>query len=82
MDDDKFLECFEWFGTRNFRIVGPVDQSDHALLRWLMADFLCRTVSTIWHYHGDCVVERVVDGSTFSISPVTNPQVTLMMLGR
>ncbi|XVF88100.1 hypothetical protein PTKIN_Ptkin19aG0022700 [Pterospermum kingtungense] len=32
-----------------------------------MADFLCGTVSTIWHYHGGCVVGIVVDGSTFSI---------------
>ncbi|XP_039017867.1 (R)-mandelonitrile lyase-like [Hibiscus syriacus] len=72
MDDFKFTE---WFGGRNFR----------------------RTVSTIWHYHGGCVVGRVVDqnyhvtginalrvvdGSTFTISPGTNPQATVMMLGR
>ncbi|KAJ0967992.1 hypothetical protein J5N97_024909 [Dioscorea zingiberensis] len=25
---------------------------------------------------------RVVDGSTFSVSPGTNPQATLMMMGR
>ncbi|KAK3219152.1 hypothetical protein Dsin_013122 [Dipteronia sinensis] len=93
MDDFKFRE---WFGARNFRFVGPalpVDQSDHAQ----MADFCRRTVSTIWHYHGGCVVGkvvdhnhriigvnslRIVDGSTFSISPGTNPQATLMMLGR
>ncbi|XP_062079096.1 (R)-mandelonitrile lyase 4-like [Humulus lupulus] len=58
----------------------------------------CRTtVTTIWHYHGGCnvgkVVDgdfrvmgitslRVVDGSTFNLSPGTNPQATLMMLGR
>ncbi|KAH7564920.1 hypothetical protein ACOSP7_021171 [Xanthoceras sorbifolium] len=93
LDDFKFRE---WFGARNFRFVGPalpVDQSDHAQ----MADFCRRTVSTIWHYHGGCVVGkvvdrdhrvigidslRIVDGSTFSISPGTNPQATLMMLGR
>ncbi|XVF41506.1 hypothetical protein PTKIN_Ptkin01aG0285000 [Pterospermum kingtungense] len=55
------------------------------------------TVITIWHYHGGCLVGkvvdrdykvlgvnslRVIDGSTFSISPGTNPQSTLMMLGR
>ncbi|XP_051138306.1 protein HOTHEAD-like [Andrographis paniculata] len=54
-------------------------------------------VMTIWHYHGGCrvgeVVDRdfrvigvdalrVIDGSTFSISPGTNPQATVMMLGR
>ncbi|GAV81368.1 GMC_oxred_N domain-containing protein/GMC_oxred_C domain-containing protein [Cephalotus follicularis] len=93
MEDFKF---HEWLGARNFRFVGPalpVDQSDD--LR--MADFCRRTVSTIWHYHGGCVVGkvvdrdfcvigidalRVVDGSTFGVSPGTNPQATLMMLGR
>ncbi|TYI26568.1 hypothetical protein ES332_A05G122200v1 [Gossypium tomentosum] len=93
MDDFKFNE---WFGGRNFRFVGPslpVDQSNYEQ----MADFCRRTVSTIWHYHGGCVVGRVVDqnyhvigidalrvvdGSTFTISPGTNPQATVMMLGR
>ncbi|XP_010242219.1 PREDICTED: protein HOTHEAD-like [Nelumbo nucifera] len=58
----------------------------------------CRdTVITIWHYHGGChvgkVVDshykvlgvhglRVVDGSTFTDSPGTNPQATVMMMGR
>lgn len=58
----------------------------------------CRdTVMTIWHYHGGCQVDRVVDrdykvlgvdglrvidGSTFYNSPGTNPQATCMMLGR
>ncbi|KAF2302903.1 hypothetical protein GH714_010886 [Hevea brasiliensis] len=86
----------EWFGARRFRFIGPalpVDQSDYVQ----MADFCRRTVSTIWHYHGGCVVGkvvdrdyhvngigalRVVDGSTFSVSPGTNPQATLMMMGR
>ncbi|TVT99699.1 hypothetical protein EJB05_54899 [Eragrostis curvula] len=55
------------------------------------------TVMTIWHYHGGCHVGRVVDneyrvlgvdalrvidGSTFNASPGTNPQATVMMLGR
>ncbi|XP_077245695.1 protein HOTHEAD-like [Tasmannia lanceolata] len=55
------------------------------------------TVMTIWHYHGGCQVDRVVDrdyrvlgvdalrvidGSTFNYSPGTNPQATVMMLGR
>lgn len=54
-------------------------------------------VLTIWHYHGGCqigkVVDhdykvvgvdglRVIDGSTFIFSPGTNPQATVMMLGR
>ncbi|KAJ9551010.1 hypothetical protein OSB04_015055 [Centaurea solstitialis] len=58
----------------------------------------CRnTLRTIWHYHGGCLVNKVVDGdlkviginalrvldgSVFSDSPGTNPQSTLMMLGR
>ncbi|KAL8551094.1 hypothetical protein ACS0TY_000247 [Phlomoides rotata] len=59
--------------------------------------FCVDTVKTIWHYHGGCQVGRVVDpdyrvmgvdslrvidGSTFINSPGTNPQATLMMLGR
>ncbi|KAE9588099.1 putative glucose-methanol-choline oxidoreductase, FAD/NAD(P)-binding domain-containing protein [Lupinus albus] len=58
----------------------------------------CRdTVITIWHYHGGCHVGKVInsdykvlgvdrlsviDGSTFTESPGTNPQATVMMLGR
>ncbi|CAK9179967.1 unnamed protein product [Ilex paraguariensis] len=58
----------------------------------------CRdTVVTIWHYHGGCHVGkvvspnykvhgvhrlRVIDGSTFRESPGTNPQGTVMMMGR
>ncbi|KAE9621249.1 putative (R)-mandelonitrile lyase [Lupinus albus] len=93
MNDFKFRN---WLGDEDFRFVGPalpIDQSDYVE----MADFCRRTVSTIWHYHGGCVVGRVVDrdlkvigisslrivdGSVFSVSPGTNPQATLMMLGR
>ena len=54
-------------------------------------------VKTIWHYHGGCqigkVVDddykiigmngvRVIDGSTLTNSPGTNPQASLLMLGR
>ncbi|XP_074574488.1 protein HOTHEAD-like [Curcuma longa] len=58
----------------------------------------CRDlVLTLSHFHGGCEVGkvvdheyrvigvnglRVIDGSTFSFSPGTNPQATLMMLGR
>ncbi|PQQ14270.1 protein HOTHEAD [Prunus yedoensis var. nudiflora] len=61
-------------------------------------DQFCKdTVMSIWHYHGGCQVGRVVDnqhkvlgvdalrvidGSTFIYSPGTNPQATVMMLGR
>ncbi|RWW27749.1 hypothetical protein GW17_00007802 [Ensete ventricosum] len=52
---------------------------------------------TIWHYHGGCHVGKVVDGeyrvlgvsglrvvdsSAFHRSPGTNPQATVMMMGR
>ncbi|XP_017648470.1 protein HOTHEAD-like isoform X1 [Gossypium arboreum] len=55
------------------------------------------TVMTFWHYHGGCQIRkvvdrdykvlgldqlRVIDASTFSFSPGTNPQATIMMLGR
>ncbi|KZV43456.1 (R)-mandelonitrile lyase-like [Dorcoceras hygrometricum] len=93
LDDFKF---HEWFGVKEFRYVGPelpVDQSNDAAMR----DFCRRTVSTIWHYHGGCLVGkvidknlkvigldglRVVDGSVFKVSPGTNPQATLLMMGR
>ncbi|EFJ18611.1 hypothetical protein SELMODRAFT_112603 [Selaginella moellendorffii] len=62
-----------------------------------IATYCVTNVATIWHYHGGCVVGqvvdsdykvlgtqglRVVDGSTFVFSPGTNPQATVMMLGR
>ncbi|XP_031477483.1 protein HOTHEAD [Nymphaea colorata] len=62
-----------------------------------MEQYCKDTVMTIWHYHGGCQVGRVVDhdykvlgvdalrvidGSTFNASPGTNPQATVMMLGR
>ncbi|KAF7828326.1 protein HOTHEAD [Senna tora] len=62
-----------------------------------LEEFCRDTVMTIWHYHGGCQVGRVVDrdykvlgihslrvidGSTFNYSPGTNPQATVMMLGR
>ncbi|KAG0456996.1 hypothetical protein HPP92_022153 [Vanilla planifolia] len=62
-----------------------------------LAQYCKDTVMTIWHYHGGCQVGRVVDkdyrvlgvdalrvidGSTFNYSPGTNPQATVMMLGR
>ncbi|XP_058073963.1 protein HOTHEAD [Magnolia sinica] len=62
-----------------------------------LEQFCKDTVITIWHYHGGCHVGkvvgpdykvigvnalRVIDGSTFADSPGTNPQATVMMLGR
>lgn len=69
----------------------------HANVSTSLEQFCKDTVMTIWHYHGGCLVERVVDsdykvigvdslrvidGSTFYYSPGTNPQATVMMLGR
>ncbi|CAL9107628.1 unnamed protein product [Musa acuminata var. zebrina] len=83
-------------GRRDTRFVGPAlpaNMSDDAAV----AAFCRRSVSTLWHYHGGCasgkVVDgdfrvmgaaalRVVDGSTFRVSPGTNPQATVMMMGR
>ncbi|QCD90428.1 (R)-mandelonitrile lyase-like [Vigna unguiculata] len=60
-------------------------------------NFCKKNVRTIYHYHGGCTVGsvvdehyrvygikglRVLDGSTFSESPGTNPMATLLMLGR
>lgn len=62
-----------------------------------LEQFCKDTVITIWHYHGGChvgkVVDReykvmgvdalrVIDSSTFVDSPGTNPQATVMMMGR
>ncbi|KAA8535483.1 hypothetical protein F0562_030486 [Nyssa sinensis] len=83
-------------GTKYFKFVGrslPEDLSDDASIK----TFCHKTLVTIWHYHGGCLVGkvvdngfrvmginalRIVDGSTFTVSPGTNPQATLLMLGR
>ncbi|KAM1276945.1 hypothetical protein ACFX13_030103 [Malus domestica] len=82
------LEGFNLFGPPL-----PVNQSDDASFETFCRD----TVATFWHFHGGCLVGkvvdedlrvmgikalRVVDGSVFNLSPRTNPQATLMMLGR
>ncbi|GLT74374.1 hypothetical protein SLA2020_461770 [Shorea laevis] len=76
----------------------PLNQRPrHVTATTSMEQFCIDTVMTIWHYHGGCqlgrVVDRdyrvlgidalrVIDGSTFHHSPGTNPQATVMMLGR
>ncbi|KAJ9566552.1 hypothetical protein OSB04_002518 [Centaurea solstitialis] len=62
-----------------------------------LEEYCKNNVKTIWHYHGGCqmgkVVDgnykiqgldaiRVIDGSTLINSPGTNPQASLLMLGR
>ncbi|CAI8604552.1 unnamed protein product [Vicia faba] len=69
----------------------------HPSAAFSLEQYCIDTVLTIWHYHGGCqqgkVVDhnynvigvealRVIDGSTFHGSPGTNPQATVMMLGR
>ncbi|KAA8539864.1 hypothetical protein F0562_026556 [Nyssa sinensis] len=69
----------------------------HANASSSLEQFCIDTVMTLWHYHGGCQVGRVVDrdykvlgvdalrvvdGSTFYDSPGTNPQGTVLMLGR
>ncbi|CAA3010875.1 HOTHEAD-like [Olea europaea subsp. europaea] len=71
----------------------PKDTNDTESLK----QFCKYTVNPIWHYHGGCHVGkvvgpdylvlrverlRVIDGSTFTKSPGTNPQATVMMMGR
>lgn len=69
----------------------------HVTTSYSMEQFCLDTVVTIWHYHGGCQLKkvvdseyrvigvdglRVIDASTFYKSPGTNPQATVMMLGR
>ncbi|KAM7272689.1 hypothetical protein ACFE04_027352 [Oxalis oulophora] len=82
----------------NLMLSLPMNQRPkHPSASFSLEQFCIDTVMTIWHYHGGChvgsVVDhdykvmgidalRVIDGSTFHRSPGTNPQATLMMLGR
>ena len=99
MLETKSLDRFKYEdfrGSRGFLFLEPslpLNQSDDSSM-----EAFCRSsVTTFWHYHGGCLLGKVVDGdfrvmgtnslrvvdaSTFSISPGTNPQATLMMLGR
>lgn len=83
-------------GGRSFTYIGPSlpeDPSDEETI----ATFCRKTLSTFWHIHGGCLVNkvvdshlkvigvdslRIVDASTFFNSPGTNPQATILMLGR
>lgn len=82
----------------NLTAMAPVNLlPKHANISVSLEQFCKDTVMTIWHYHGGCQVGsvvdqdykvigidnlRVIDGSTFNYSPGTNPQATVMMLGR
>ncbi|KAI3744821.1 hypothetical protein L1987_57914 [Smallanthus sonchifolius] len=75
----------------------PVNLRTHANTSSSLEQYCKDTVRTIWHYHGGCrigeVVDdeykvfgvdafRVIDGSTIINSPGTNPQASVLMLGR
>ncbi|XP_027187856.2 (R)-mandelonitrile lyase-like [Cicer arietinum] len=77
--------------------LGETQQNKLATNEFDLRKFCKKNVRTIYHYHGGCnvgsVVDkhykvygvkglRVLDGSTFSESPGTNPMATLLMLGR
>ncbi|KAL6603093.1 hypothetical protein ACP70R_043454 [Stipagrostis hirtigluma subsp. patula] len=82
---------------RDFRTIGtqlPVDWRTNDMA---LASYCQQTVATLWHYHGGCVAGkvvdrdfrvfgvralRVVDASIFSETPGTNPQATILMMGR
>ncbi|KAD6454539.1 hypothetical protein E3N88_09245 [Mikania micrantha] len=97
--DTQAMEEYKFpgiLGPNHFIYIGPSlpdDSSDEESI----ASFCRKTVSTFWHAHGGCLVNkvvdrnlkvigvdslRVVDASTFFNSPGTNPQATVMMLGR
>ncbi|KAM6579668.1 hypothetical protein CsatA_003442 [Cannabis sativa] len=93
MDQFKYTDLN---GNRDFMFLGPLlptNQSNDSSIE----DYCRSFVTTFWHYHGGCLVGkvvdgefkvigtnslRVVDGSTFNMSPGTNPQATVMMIGR
>ena len=82
----------------NFMLGLPTNlRPRHVTSMFNLKQFCIDNVMTVWHYHGGCQVGkvvdknykvlgidalRVIDGSTFLKSPGTNPQATVMMLGR
>ncbi|KAI3829333.1 hypothetical protein L1987_03453 [Smallanthus sonchifolius] len=75
----------------------PVNLRVHAKASSSLEQYCKETIRSIWHYHGGCrigkVVDhkykvfgvnalRVIDGSTILSSPGTNPQASILMLGR
>ncbi|ONI27612.1 hypothetical protein PRUPE_1G096500 [Prunus persica] len=83
-------------GIDGFNFLGiplPKNQSDDASFKTFCQD----AVASYWHYHGGCLVEkvvddglrvmgidalRVVDATTFPSMPASHPQGFYMMLGR
>ncbi|XP_052199191.1 sinalpyl alcohol oxidase Nec3-like [Diospyros lotus] len=97
--NSKAMETYKFQGqngTKEFKFVGlslPENKTDDVAFE----TFCHKMLTSMYHYHGGCVVGKVVDprfrvlgidalrvldGSTFTSTPGTNPQATLMMLGR
>ncbi|XP_074324707.1 protein HOTHEAD-like [Apium graveolens] len=90
--NDTFPKLLNLTASETFNLIQKTADVTTSLEKY------CRqTLLTFWHYHGGChkgkVIKpsyevigarglRVIDGSTFVQSPGTNPQATLMMLGR
>ena len=83
--------------TNGFKFFGPPLPEDYRTNDASLENFCRTTIATWWHYHGGCVANkvvngdfrfvgidalRVVDASVYTVSPGTNPQATLMMMGR
>ncbi|GAB4842529.1 hypothetical protein Ancab_012503 [Ancistrocladus abbreviatus] len=92
LDKDSIKKLLNMSVKANVNLL-PKHTNDTSCLEQFCKD----TVITIWHYHGGCHVGkvvgpdyrvlgvdglRVIDGSTFNESPGTNPQATVMMMGR
>ncbi|VVB05834.1 unnamed protein product [Arabis nemorensis] len=85
-------------GLLNLILALPINlRPRHITSTFDLKQYCKDTVMTIYHYHGGCQVGkvvdnnykvlgidalRVIDASTFLKSPGTNPQATIMMLGR
>ncbi|KAL6004619.1 hypothetical protein ACLOJK_005174 [Asimina triloba] len=94
----RVIESISMVQLLNLTLTYPINLRSKSSNMTTSVEQYCReTVMTIWHYHGGCqsrrVVDhdyrvlgvdalRVIDGSTFNYSPWTNPQATVMMLGR
>ncbi|KAH9299994.1 hypothetical protein KI387_011577 [Taxus chinensis] len=93
------IQEFSFIGSDNSNVLRflPPSLPQNKLNNEELAKFCTNTVKTIWHFHGGCQVDfvinkryqvkgidnlRIVDNSIFKESPGTNPQATTMMLGR
>ncbi|XP_028783131.1 protein HOTHEAD [Neltuma alba] len=99
-------KAFSKFRYKNMPVQALIDlvlslpvnlRPKHPSAAFSLEQYCIDTVLTIYHYHGGCLVDkvvdrdykvmgvdslRVIDTSTFFSAPGTNPQATVMMLGR